>query len=91
MRRQVRWVNKLEDGSKRQVRVTVGAGKVKWQCKLANEEEWNYDMIPIMEDWDALDEVVGRRQKRQRGASEKDVIIIQKEREKAERMQKRRG
>ncbi|MDD4872620.1 MAG: hypothetical protein PHR77_18880 [Kiritimatiellae bacterium] len=55
MRRQICWVEKLEDGIKRDIRVSfVGGGKIKWQFKRSDMAEWDYDTPPALDDWDAL-------------------------------------
>ena len=55
MRRQICWVEKLDDGIKREVRVSFeGGSKIKWQFKKSDTPEWDYDSTPTSEDWDAL-------------------------------------
>jgi len=54
MQRQVCWFDRLEDGIKREVRVTVQQGKVKWQFKRATDERWDYDSLPSKDDWNTL-------------------------------------
>ena len=65
MMRQICWVEKLEDQVKREVRVSVERGKVKWQFKRSDEERWLYDAVPAREDWDnLLDRMENRYQRR---------------------------
>lgn len=54
MMRQICWVEKLEDGVKREIRVTVGRRDLKWQFKLSNAESWDYVSPPSAADWDEL-------------------------------------
>ena len=57
MRRKIEWVEKIDGGVKRTVRITFpGRGQVKWQFKRSDEEGWDYDSQPSLDDWDALEE-----------------------------------
>ena len=57
MKRDVEWVEKLEGGIKRKVRIKFpGHGKIKWQFKRSDEEQWDYDTPPSPDDWLALEE-----------------------------------
>jgi hypothetical protein len=77
MRRQVCWVEKMEDGVKREIRVAIEQGKVKWQFKRADEEKWDYDSAPTAEQWAELAEKMERRYCR-RNVPLKDLEIIRK-------------
>lgn len=61
MKRLVSWTKRLEDGVKREVRVTVSQGDMKWQFKRSDEERWDYKGEPTAADWDALEDIIGRR------------------------------
>ena len=67
MKRKISWTRRGEDGVKREVRVVVSRGGIKWQFKRADEERWNYDLAPTEEEWDALEEILRRRMSRGRG------------------------
>jgi len=55
----IEWVEKLEDGAKRKIRITfLGKGKMKWQTKRSDEEFWDYDTPPTADDWNALEHKV---------------------------------
>lgn len=54
MQRQVCWTERLEDRTKREIRVTVRGSAVKWQFKLSTAERWDYDTPPSAADWDNL-------------------------------------
>jgi hypothetical protein len=77
MRKQIRWFTRLEDGTKRDARVSIGAGKLKWQFKLADEPAWDYDTPPSAEDWETL---LDRAEAKYRRNSMplKDVDLIRK-------------
>ena len=64
MRRQIRWTEKLPDGTKRDVRVAVSKREVKWQFKCSDAERWDYDSPPSRADWDRLEDAVARRGQR---------------------------
>ena len=54
--KQVCWVGKLEDGIRRDVRVSfIGRGKLKWQFKRSDAALWDYDSPPTAEDWSELE------------------------------------
>ena len=56
MKRDIEWVEKLEDGIRRKIRVTFpGHGQIKWQFKRSDEEFWDYDAAPTEEDWAMLE------------------------------------
>jgi hypothetical protein len=85
MKRDIEWVEKLEDGIKRKVRVKFpGNGKIKWQFKYSNEELWDYDTPPSIEDWIALEEKIDALYHRKR-APFKDFQRVQQLRKEAER------
>ena len=64
MQRQVCWVEKLEDDVKREVRVGVQGGQVRWQFKLSTEEKWDYSSPPTVADWDNFMERMENRYQR---------------------------
>ncbi len=77
MKRDIEWVEKLEDGVKRMVRVKFpGNGKVKWQFKRSDEELWDYDSAPSVEDWGILVDKVDALYNRRRAAY-RDLQLVQ--------------
>ncbi|MDF7798449.1 hypothetical protein P4C99_03195 [Pontiellaceae bacterium B1224] len=59
MKADIEWVDKLDDGVKRKVRITfTGKTQMKWQTKRSDEEMWDYDTPPTAEDWDAIEEKI---------------------------------
>jgi hypothetical protein len=77
MHRQICWVDRLEDGIKREVRVTVLRGEVKWQFKLATEERWDYKSPASRDDWDSLLQRVENRHQR-RNATLADLELVRR-------------
>ncbi len=67
MKRKISWTRRAADGVKREVRVVVSRGDIKWQFKRADEERWDYDSAPTEEEWDILEEILKRRMHRGRG------------------------
>ena len=56
MKADIEWVEKLDDGVKRKIRITfTGKTLMKWQTKRSDEEMWDYDTPPTTEDWDAIE------------------------------------
>lgn len=85
MKRDIEWVEKLEDGIKRKVRIRFpGKGNIKWQFKRSDEEEWDYTTPPTQEDWTALLEKVEALYNRRR-APFKDLERVKLMKAKAER------
>ena len=83
MKRDIEWIEKLQDGVKRTVRYKCpGNGKIKWQFKRANEELWDYDTPPSDEDWASLEEKMDALYNRRR-APYKDLQLVQQLRRKA--------
>ena len=59
MKADIEWVEKLDDGIKRKIRITfLGKGRMKWQTKRSDEERWDYDTPPTSDDWKTLEEKV---------------------------------
>ncbi len=69
MKRKISWTRRCEDGVKREVRVELSRGGIKWQFKRADEERWDYNSAPTEEEWDALAEILRRRVARGRGVN----------------------
>jgi len=83
VKRDIEWVEKLDDGIKRTVRVKFpGHGKIKWQFKRSDEELWDYDTPPSEADWATLEEKIDALYKRRRAAY-RDLLLVQQFRKKA--------
>ena len=54
MHRMICWIDRLEGGVKREVRVKIQNDGIKWQFKRSDEEQWDYDGAPSKDDLDAL-------------------------------------
>lgn len=84
MKRDIEWVEKLDGGIKRKVRIKFpGNGKIKWQFKRSDEELWDYDSKPTVEDWVALEDKMDSLYHRRR-APFKDYQRVQQMRKEAE-------
>lgn len=82
-KRDIEWVEKLEDSVKRKIRITfIGKGKMKWQTKRSDEETWDYDTPPSPEDWDHLEEKVESLYNRRR-ESFKNLELVRQLRKKS--------
>ncbi len=64
----------MADGVKREVRVTIRGGHLKWQFKRADEECWDYDHKPEAADWDALEDILTRRSGRGRDIEALELV-----------------
>ena len=65
----ISWTVKLEDRIKRETRVHITRRSLKWQFKRSDEERWDYDSRPTIEDWDMLEDILKRRAGRGRGGN----------------------
>lgn len=61
MSHKISWTHKCDDGVKREVRVDITHGGMKWQFKRKDQERWDYDSTPTSDDWDKLEEILERR------------------------------
>ncbi|MBT8042221.1 MAG: hypothetical protein KJN98_03555 [Pontiella sp.] len=78
MKADIEWVEKLENRVKRKVRITfAGHDKIKWQFKRSDEEFWDYDTPPGIEDWETLSEKIDALYHRRRQPY-KHVELVQK-------------
>ena len=74
MKNKISWTERCEDGVKREVRVEVTRGGLKWQFKRADEDRWDYASWPTAEDWDVLEEILERRAHRGRGINMLEAV-----------------
>lgn len=74
MKTKLSWTLRDEDRVKRETRVEVTSGKIKWQFKRADEEKWDYDRNPVAQDWDELEEIMERRLGRGRAVKMSEII-----------------
>jgi hypothetical protein len=85
VKRNVEWVEKLEDRVKREVRVSFpGKRQVKWQFKRSDEERWDYDTPPTLDEWDILEERLSGMYNRRRASFETLELVRRLRREAAD-------
>jgi hypothetical protein len=71
VKRNLEWVEKLDGGVKRKVRVSfTGKGRVKWQFQLSDREGWDYDSPPTLDDWETLEDTLEALYRRRRAKYE---------------------
>lgn len=84
MKADIEWIERLDNGLKRKIRITfLGKGKMKWQTKRSDEEYWDYDTPPSSADWDTLQDKMDSLYNRRR-ESFKNVELVRKLRKNAE-------
>jgi len=71
------WIEKDDEGRKREVRATKFGGKWRLQAKTSDESDWTYYDRPLFEDVLKLKEIIARKYQRRR-ASADDVASIDK-------------
>ena len=74
MKNKLSWTLRDEDGVKRETRAEVTTGNIKWQFKRAGDEQWDYDRLPIGQDWDELEEIMERRRGRGRAVKMSELV-----------------
>ena len=76
MKHDYEWVERLEDGTRRTVRVSLpSGGKIIWMYLNVADDRWSRNMTPTAEDWDVLEKKVRGRYNRRR-AGMKDVELV---------------
>ncbi len=78
MKHKVKWKERGEDGVKREVRVEITRGGLKWQFKRADEDRWDYDSQPTGQDWNTLEEILSRRARRGKGLTMQEAVRRQR-------------
>ncbi len=81
MRRQVRWTERETDGVAVDIRVSVQAGRVRWQFLRADQERWDYDRAPTPEQWDSLEQRLRNRYQRGQIGLTKELEWVRKARQ----------
>ena len=72
------WVERKEDGTKREVRVVKTGGTWRFQAKGSEEEIWTYYDEPPLPDLEQFHSVLQRKYQRRRAAHE-DVLWAERE------------
>lgn len=72
MKHDYEWVEKLEDRTRRIVRVSFSGDNIVWMCRNEDSEWWKRNMKPTSEQWDFLEKKVRGRYNRRR-AGMKDI------------------
>ena len=75
MQNPINWFEKLENGSKREVQVTVARQKVVWAFRVLGEDDWEEKTQPTAEHWDdLLQKMKDRYQRRRATALEIELV-----------------
>jgi hypothetical protein len=77
MRSQHIWKEKDAEGRKREVRATKFGGVWRLQAKGADDSEWTYYDVPLLEDLLSLRDIIDRKYRRRRASAE-DLAAIEK-------------
>lgn len=78
MKQPICWTERCDDGVKREVRVEVAAHHIRWQFKRHDEDSWNTEQEPDLEDWDSLEEILERRAARGRSINMQEIVRKQR-------------
>ena len=55
MKRELEWVERLDGGVKRTVRIALEKNKIAWQFKRSDEPRWNHHTPATPADWATLE------------------------------------
>jgi hypothetical protein len=55
MKRELEWIERLDDGVKRTVRVDLQKNKINWQFKRSDQPRWDHSTPPTPGDWATLE------------------------------------
>jgi len=72
------WIERNDDGTKREVRVVKSGGTWRFQAKGSQEENWTYYDEPTLPDLEQFHDVLFRKYQRRR-ASHEDVLWAERE------------
>jgi hypothetical protein len=72
------WIERNDDGTKREVRVVKTGGTWRFQAKGSQEENWTYYDEPRLPDLEQFHDVLLRKYQRRR-ASHEDVLWAERE------------
>ena len=75
MQSQINWFERLENGAKREVQVTVARQRVVWAFRVSGEDDWEEKTQPTAEHWDDLLQKMKDRYQRRR-ATELDMGLV---------------
>lgn len=76
MKADIEWVERLDNGLKRKIRITFESqNKIKWQFKRSDEPRWDYTTPPSADDWTALEEKVENFYNRRRISFDKLELV----------------
>jgi hypothetical protein len=67
------WVQKTDEGVRREIRVVKHGGDWRFQSKRADQQEWVYYHEPLLADLEEFRDVLFRKYQRRRAAYE-DVV-----------------
>lgn len=71
----INWFERLENGTKREVQVTVARQRVVWAFRVLGEDAWEEKTQPSAEHWDDLLQKMKDRYQRRR-ATELDMVLV---------------
>ncbi len=75
MQSPINWFEKLENGVKREVQVTVARQRVVWEFRVQGEDKWEQKTRPTGEQWDdLLQKMKDRYQRRRATALDMDLV-----------------
>jgi hypothetical protein len=71
VKKNIEWYVRIDGGVKRTVRVSFpGKSLVKWQFKRSDQDGWDYDSPPTLDDWEILEDKLEGHYNRRRAKFE---------------------
>ena len=77
MLRDIGWIEKREDGTRREIRARVLRDRVDWQFRTSDDVRWDRIGPPLPADWDELVTRVENRYQR-RAVKHADVVLVRR-------------
>ncbi|MCX7009337.1 MAG: hypothetical protein NTY53_19170 [Kiritimatiellaeota bacterium] len=81
MKRELEWIEKLDGGIKRTVRIALQQGKISWQFKRSDQPRWDHVTPPSPNDWTTLETKIDQLYYRRR-AGYKELEFVRAMRKK---------
>ena len=75
MQNPINWFERLENGTKREVRVTVARQRVVWAFRVLGVDDWEEQTQPSAELWDDLLQKMKDRYQRRRATALEIVLV----------------
>lgn len=74
MKQPICWTEREDDGVKIDIRVEVSSHSINWQFKRKDQDTWDSDREPDMDEWETLADILERRAARGRSLNLQKIV-----------------